>query len=385
MIKRDIEYTVEKLKSKYQVIVITGPRQSGKTTLSKKLFPSIKYTNLEEIDIRDYAKKDPRGFLKYYGNNLIIDEIQRVPELLSYIQVEVDSNKKSFFVLTGSNQFEMMSGVSQSLAGRCLVLKLLPFSINELKEKYKKLDSDTLILKGFYPRIYDKKIEPSVFYSSYVSTYLERDLRLLINIKDLYTFQRFLKICAGRIGSIINLESIANDVGVSHTTIRAWLNILEASYIIFFLQPFYKNLSKRLIKSPKLYFYDVGLCCYLLGIENKEQLFRDPLRGALFENLVISEFLKLKYNSIRNFNMFFYRDSNGTEVDLFIQMGSKIIPFEIKSSKTFNEDFAKNIKKTYPLFKKEYVSPSVIYDGNFEQIRGDLRVINFLNIKSYLE
>ena len=359
MIKRDIEDIVKKLKSKYQVIVITGPRQSGKTTLARKLFFQLKYANLEEIDTRNYATKDPRGFLKYYGNNLIIDEIQRVPELLSYLQVEVDGNKKSFFVLTGSNQFEMMSGVSQSLAGRCLVLRLLPFSINELKRKYKELDSDTLILKGFYPRIYDKKIEPSIFYNGYVSTYLERDLRLLINLKDLYTFQKFLKICAGRTGSILNLESIANDVGVSHTTVRSWLNILEASYIIFFLPPYYRNLSKRLIKSPKLYFYDVGLCCYLLGIENKKQLFRDPLRGALFENLVVSEFIKLKYNKIRNFNLFFYRDSNGTEVDLFVQTGSKIMPVEIKSSKTFNEDFAKNIEKTFPLFKEKYISKFV--------------------------
>jgi len=385
MFKRDIEDIIKKLKSKYQVIIITGPRQSGKTTLAKKIFSYLNYVNLEEIDIRNYAIQDPRGFLKDYGTKVVIDEIQRAPQLLSYIQVEVDNNKKSFFVLTGSNQFEMMSNISQSLAGRCLVLKLLPFSINEVQRKYSNLDSDTLILKGFYPKIYDKKINPSVFYSSYISTYLERDLRLLTNVKDLYTFEKFLKISAGRIGSILNLDSIANDVGVSHTTIKSWLNILQASYIIFFLPPYHKNLSKRLIKSPKIYFYDVGLCCYLLGISDKRQLFRDPLRGALFENLVISEFMKIKYNYLKNFNLFFYRDSNGTEIDLFIQYGLKITPIEIKSSKTFNEDFTKNLEKTHKIFKEIYSMPTVIYDGNIQQKRNNLMVINLSNISHLLK
>lgn len=384
MIKRETEKLLKRLSSQYPIVTLTGPRQSGKTTLITKVFPAKKYVNLEEIDIREFAISDPRGFLKQYGDNLIVDEIQRAPDLLSYIQVIVDKNKKSSFVLTGSQQFEMMKGISQSLAGRTAFIKLLPFSIKEIEKAYNAKNADLLMLKGFYPRIYDKKLKPYEFYAGYVSTYLERDVRQLIAIKKLSLFQKFLKLCAGRIGNILNLQSIANDTGVSHTTIREWLSILEASYIVYLLRPWHENLSKRLVKSPKLYFYDVGLAAYLLGIENENQMCRDPLRGGLFENMVVSEFLKHRFNSGKDNNLYFYRDSKGNEVDLIYQMGREILPIEIKSGATINKDYFKNIKKFKTVRKENIFKPIIIYGGDEIQNRSEVGVWPFYLIKNIL-
>jgi len=363
--------------------VVTGPRQSGKTTLCKNFFSSKKYINLEELDKRDFALSDPKGFLNQYGYDVIIDEIQRAPQLLSYIQVIVDENPKAKFILTGSSQFELMSKITQSLAGRAIIVRLLPFSLKELKVLYKNKMPDvfSFLIKGFYPRLHINKIEQSIFYGSYISTYIERDLRLLINLKDLHLFQKFLKLCAGRIGNILNLSSLANDIGVSHTTVKTWINLLETSNIIFLLKPYYKNISKRLIKSPKLYFYDTGIAAYLLGIETKEQLLRDPLRGALFENLVISEFIKMRFNNLKDNNLYFYRDSNGTEIDLMCVKGNEIIPIEIKSGETITDEYFKNIKKIKHSLPN-ICYPSVIYAGNDIQMRTDINVYPYFDINN---
>ncbi len=383
IVKRDIEESIQKIYRKIPVIVVTGPRQSGKTTLCKNFFSSKKYINLEELDKRDFALSDPKGFLNQYGYDVIIDEIQRAPQLLSYIQVIVDENPKAKFILTGSSQFELMSKITQSLAGRAIIVRLLPFSLKELKVLYKNKMPDvfSFLIKGFYPRLHINKIEQSIFYGSYISTYIERDLRLLINLKDLHLFQKFLKLCAGRIGNILNLSSLANDIGVSHTTVKTWINLLETSNIIFLLKPYYKNISKRLIKSPKLYFYDTGIAAYLLGIETKEQLLRDPLRGALFENLVISEFIKMRFNNLKDNNLYFYRDSNGTEIDLMCVKGNEIIPIEIKSGETITDEYFKNIKKIKHSLPN-ICYPSVIYAGNDIQMRTDINVYPYFDINN---
>ncbi len=297
MIKRKIEPVLKRLISHYPVVTITGPRQSGKTTLCKLAFPDYQYVNLEALDIRDFAKNDPRGFLEQYGHHVILDEIQRTPEILSYIQVVVDErNEPGQFVITGSQQFEVISNLTQTLAGRTALLKLLPFSISEIQGSYDVSSIDKLILTGFYPRIYDMSLNPTQALGDYIVTYVERDLRQIVNIRDLSLFEKFLKLCAGRIGQVLNLSSLANDVGVSHSTARAWISLLEASFIVFLLPPWFGNVSKRLIKSPKIYFYDVGLASYLLGLENEKQVMRDPLRGSLFENMVLMEILKYRYN-----------------------------------------------------------------------------------------
>jgi len=381
MIKRTIEAVLRKLANQYPVVTITGPRQSGKTTLIKYVFPDKKYVNLETPDIRQFAIEDPRGFLAQY-DNAILDEIQRAPDLLSYIQPIADENKTpGQFIITGSQQFEVLNNISQSLAGRTALLKLLPLSIPEVKDIVDTSLIDRLIYAGFYPKIYDADtdIEPHQMLGDYIVTYAERDIRQLIAIKDLNLFEKFLKLCAGRIGQLLNLQSLANDIGVSHTTVRSWLSILEASYVIFLLPPWYNNFSKRLIKSPKLYFYDVGLASYLLGIENERQVFRDPLRGNLFENLVVAEFLKYRFNRGLKSNLYFYRDGRGLEIDLIYEIGRNILPVEIKSGATISEDFFKNIRKFFQYYKnyKELTAPygsAVFYGGNEIRQRTDFNV-----------
>lgn len=376
MIKRDIENILIKLAGQYPVVTVTGPRQSGKTTLIKHVFPDKQYVNLETPDIRQFAVSDPRGFLNQY-DNAILDEIQRTPELLSYIQPIIDENKEpGRFIITGSQQFEILNNISQSLAGRTALLKLLPLSISEIKDTFDISSIDKLIYKGFYPRIYDIDIEPHQAIGDYIVTYVERDIRQLISIKDLNLFEKFLKLCAGRIGQLLNLQSLANDTGISHTTARSWISILEASYIIFLLPPWFNNFSKRLIKSPKLYFYDVGLASYLLGIENEKQVFRDPLRGNLFENLIIIEFLKYRFNKGKKSNLYFYRDSKGLEIDLIYESGRDIFPIEIKSGATVSEDYFKNLKK-FLRIDKALSAPyggAVFYGGNEIQHRTDFKV-----------
>lgn len=375
MIKRIIEDVLKNLANQYPVVTITGPRQSGKTTLIRNVFANKQYVNLESPDIRQFAVNDPKGFLAQY-NNAILDEIQRAPELLSYIQPIVDENKEQGqFIITGSQQFEVLNNISQSLAGRTALLKLLPFSISEIKNIVDVSLTNKLIYTGFYPRIYDMNLDPHQAIGDYIVTYVERDIRQLISIKDLNLFEKFLKLCAGRIGQLLNFQGLANDVGVSHTTVKSWISILEASYIIFLLPPWYNNFSKRLVKSPKLYFYDVGLASYLLGIENEKQVFRDPLRGNLFENLVVAEVLKYRFNKGKKSNLYFYRDSTGLEIDLIYETGRNIYPIEIKSGATISEDFFKNLTKFIKFDRLDIpYGGAIFYGGNEIQERTDFKI-----------
>lgn len=376
MIKRTIKPILVELARRYPVVTITGPRQSGKTTLCRKAFPTLKYANLEAPDVRRFAIEDPRGFLAAHSGGAILDEIQRAPELPSYIQTMVDAeNKPGRFILTGSQQFEVMNTISQSLAGRTALLKLLPLSLAELKQTHPPGTIDRLLLSGFYPRIHDQGLNPTQALGNYLETYVERDLRQLATVKDLSLFERFLKLCAGRTGQVLNLQSLGNDAGVSHTTARAWLTLLEASYIVFLLQPWHTNISKRLIKSPKLYFHDVGLAAYLLGLENEKQISRDPLRGNLFENMVVIEALKYRFNRGNRNNLFFYRESNGNEVDLLAESGRNLWVVEIKSGATVNPDYFKGLHHFVKAVGTKWpISGGVIYGGGEIQKRSDFSV-----------
>jgi hypothetical protein len=375
MISRTIEPVLLDLAQKYPIVTITGPRQSGKTTLCRKLFPHLKYANLEAPDTRRFATEDPRGFLAVHSGSVILDEIQRTPDLLSYIQTIVDLEKRpGQFILTGSQQFEVMNTISQSLAGRTALLKLLPFSLGELGQMPPS-GIDRLILTGFYPRIHDQRLNPAQALGDYLETYVERDLRQLTLVKDVSLFERFLKLCAGRTGQLLNLQSLGNDAGVSHSTARSWLTLLEASYIIFLLHPWHTNISKRLIKTSKLYFYDVGLAAFLLGLENEIQVSRDPLRGNLFENMVVIEALKYRYNLGMRSNLFFYRESNGNEVDLIAERGRDLLAVEIKSGATVNPDFFKGLHHfTKAAGADRVIRGGIIYGGKEMQQRSDFPV-----------
>lgn len=371
---------------KYPIVTITGPRQSGKTTLAKATFPDKPYANLEHPVTRQFALEDPVAFLNQYPDGAIIDEIQRVPELLSYLQVLVDEqSKNSLFVLTGSQQFELMRGISQSLAGRTALLKLLPLSIAELTPFFP-LGVDEMLFKGFYPRIYDQDISPSQAYGDYYETYVERDLRQLINITNLSLFQRFIRLCAGRCGQLLNLNSLANDCGVSQSTARQWMSVLEASYIVFLLQPFHANINKRLIKTPKIYFYDVGLAAWLCGIEEEKQIATHPLRGNLFENMVVMEALKYRYNRGKRNNLHFYRDSNGNEIDILYTEGQNILPIEIKSGQTITPAYFNGLIKFRALFPDNLPwSSFLIYGGETEQLRQATKVLRIFSLSQHLD
>jgi hypothetical protein len=373
MIRREMESTIRRLAGQYPVVTITGPRQSGKTILCRFLFPEKKYFNLEAPDIRSFAQNDPRSFLAECSGGAIIDEIQRVPDLLSYIQVEVDEKQMpGQFIVTGSQNFQLLQSVSQSLAGRTALLTLLPFSIDELS-KQKKLSLDQVLYTGLYPRIYDHNLNATEAMAGYVNTYIERDLRMMIHVKDLSAFEKFLRICAGRTGQILNLSSLGNDCGITHNTIKNWISLLEASYIIKLLQPYYKNYGKRLIKSPKLYFLDTGLASYLLGIQNEQQMQTHPLRGSLFESFIISEVLKKRFNSAITDNLYYFRDHKGFEIDLIIYKGDSVDAVEIKSGATINTDFFTNLeyfKKLGSSLDKAYL----IYGGNTRRIQNSVEI-----------
>ena len=375
MIQRTLETVLKDVASKYPVVTVTGPRQSGKTTLCRKVFPDMAYVNLERPDTREYAFSDPRGFLASYPRGAILDEIQRVPHLLSYIQVLVDENIQSRpFILTGSQQFEVLNTMAQSLAGRTALLRLLPLSIAELLPHEPAGSLDRLLLYGFYPRIHDQKLDPTQALGDYFATFVERDMRQMAAIKDPRLFENFVKLCAGRIGQVLNLQSLGNDVGVSHTTARHWISLLEASYVVFLLPPWYRNVSKRLIKSPKLYFYDVGLASYLLGMENESHVSRHPLRGNLFENLVVVEALKYRLNRGKRSNITFYRDAKGNEVDLVLEIGPDVFPIEIKAGATIAMDYFKGLRsfeKVIPPLENSEISSALVYGGAEKQTRGN--------------
>lgn len=384
--KRFIENELRELATGYPVVTVIGPRQSGKTTLVMFVFKDKPYVNLEQVDVQHMAKDDPRGFLEKYPNGAILDEIQRAPELLSYIQVIVDKkDQKGMFVLTGSHQMELDEAISQSLTGRTALLTLLPLSLAELMANGIDQDLDESLLNGGYPRIYKDKLDPTRAYRSYFQTYVERDLRQLIHIRDLSQFQRFMKICVGRIGQLLNLESIAGDVGISANTVKEWLSILEASYIVIRLQPYFENFGKRAIKAPKLYFTDVGLATYLLGIENRDQLVRDPLRGSLVENLVVLELIKGRQNQGLDPQLYFYRDAHQNEVDLIYQKGRELIPIEVKAGRTFHREYLKNLDFFQTLAGERCPGGFLVYSGDEEQKIKNHRVINYRSLSGVIK
>lgn len=345
MIHRDPFTLLKELVSEFKAIAITGPRQSGKTTMVKLFFPEKPYVSLENPADRNLALSDPVSFLSAYPEGAVLDEAQKAPELFSYLQGILDnSNQKGRFILTGSNNFLLLESISQSLAGRVAYVDLLPFSISESKIcPQPPISLEEHIFLGGYPAIVHDRTKWDAWFASYVRTYIERDVRLIKNISDLGSFQRFLYLCAGRIGQQINLTNLANDTGVDHKTIQSWLGILQASYIVYTLPPYYKNFNKRLTKSAKLYFYDTGLACYLLGIKNHNELINHGYRGALFENFILVEMLKNRFNKGQRSNLFYWRDSSGNEIDVLIDQGSTQIPVEIKSAATLNMDFFKGL------------------------------------------
>jgi predicted AAA+ superfamily ATPase len=374
MIARTLTPILKNLARQYPVVTITGPRQSGKTTLCRETFPKKPYINLESPDLRRFAVSDPRGFLAAYPDGAILDEIQRAPQLLSYLQPQVDERSApGQYILTGSQQFEVMTNISQSLAGRTALLKLLPFSIEELTKAGISSGIDTLLLNGFYPRIYDAGLNPTQALGDYLETYVERDIRQLINIKDLALFEKFVKLCAGRTGQLLNLQSLGNDVGISHTTARSWLTLLEASYVVFLLQPWYTNISKRQVKTPKLYFYDVGLAAYLLGAESELHISRHPLRGNLFENMIVIDALKYRYHRGKRNNLHFWRDGKGNGIDLLVESGPDIMPVEIKSGATISDDFFKGLR-TFTNQLPQVPISSLVYGGTEKQKRSDVLI-----------
>lgn len=378
MVKRTISEKILHYARQYPVITITGPRQSGKTTLCKALFPKRQYFSLENLDTRNYAKNDPRAFLaECYKDGAIIDEIQRVPELVSYIQEIVDTkDKPGHFILTGSQNFHLLNTVSQSLAGRTALAVLLPFSYAEIySDKAKPIDK--VLFTGFYPRIHDKKLNPFEALSFYVSTYLERDIRALINVKDLSKFEKFIKLCAGRVAQIVNLSNLANDCGINHSTAKSWLSVLEASYIIFFVRPHHANFGKRLIKAPKLYFTDCGLASYLLDIQDAKHIAQHPLKGSLFENFTVTELLKARTNQGKNSNIYFFRDNTGNEVDVLLDNGTSIKPVEVKLGSTISEDYFKGLRYYQKLNKKNTEKSALIYGGVEDQHRQAVDVFSY--------
>jgi hypothetical protein len=370
MIPRTLEAVLRSAAAQYPVVTVTGPRQSGKTTLCRATFPDKPYVNLESPDVREFARTDPRGFLAAYGAGAILDEIQRIPELLSYLQPLVDADQQpGRFILIGSQQFEVMNTVAQSLAGRTAVLKLLPLTIAELAAAGISPGTDQLLLSGFYPPIHDGGLDPTRALGDYVETYVQRDIRQLITIKDLALFEKFIRLCAGRIGQLLNLQSLGNDVGISHTTARSWLTLLEASYVVFLLQPWHVNLGKRQIKTPKLYFHDVGLASYLLGAETVQHISRHPLRGNLFENLVVGEALKYRYNRGKRSNLFFWRDAKGNEVDLIVENGPDVLPVEVKAGATINPDYFRGLTAFCQRMKEPPQNAALVYGGAERQRR----------------
>lgn len=379
MIERILGSKIKQLGSKFPIVTLTGPRQSGKSTLLKNLYPDYKYVSLENPDMRAFASDDPNGFLKTYDNHVIIDEAERVPTLFYYLQTHVDDvNEEGMYMLAGSRNFHLMAAIDQSLAGRTAVLKLLPFSRKELHEAdLLPSEINGQIFKGFYPRIYDKDIAPTDYYPSYITTYVERDVRVMLNVADLSRFTRFIRLCAGRIGQLLNKANLATEAGVTIPTVESWLSVLEASYILYRLEPNFNNYNKRIVKTPKLYFYDTGLACSLLGITSPEQLDTHYLRGGLFENLVINQFIKDSYNKGANPDLTFWRDSTGLEVDLVETNGLTQNGFEIKSGSTFNPSFFDSLNKWGALADVPENQRTVIYGGDRSLTTSNGKVLSF--------
>lgn len=379
MVSRKIEEKILSEGIKYPVITIVGPRQSGKTTLAKKLFPNYKYVNLEQRDLRDFAHRDPKGFLASHKPPIILDEIQNCPELLSQVQVEVDrTGLDAQFVITGSQQLLLSQAISQSLAGRTSIFTLLPYSISEISNYNKDFSRGEFILNGGMPRLYEKNLEAESYYRDYIQTYIERDVRTLINVKDLRKFELFLTLLAGRVGQIINYSSLAGDVGVSSTTLKEWLSVLVASHIVFTLQPWFGNVTKRLTKSPKVFFVDTGIPCSLLSLTNAERVEKDGLFGNLFENMVILEALKARLNAGKKTDLYFLRTESGIEIDLLDVRGGSVVPYEIKASDSIVQEFFKNFTKAEKFVPNfEGKQGGLIYSGDEMDSYMEHRIFNY--------
>ena len=381
MIYRRASEKLLELATYFKVVAVVGPRQSGKTTLVRSIFPHKPYVSLEDPDRRRYALEDPRGFLGDFPEGAILDEVQRTPELFSYLQGVVDEKSTTGqFILTGSNNFLLQQSITQSLAGRVGYLQLLPFQLAEIYSREQEVpDEDSLMLKGGFPPIYQPGIPTSLWYPNYLRTYIERDVRQVKNISDLIVFERFIRLLAGRVSQELNLTSLGNEVGVDSKTIQSWIGILESSFLIYLLRPHFQNFNKIIVKRPKLYFLDTGLVSFLLGIERKEQLKTHPLRGALFENLIVTELIKQRTNQADEINLFFWRDKTGHEIDVLIDEGLDLIPVEIKSGKTINSDYFKNLKYWMKLSGQK--RGMVLYGGDQSQSRSD--GVKVLNWKAY--
>lgn len=380
MIFRKLEDGIKENMRYFPVVTVTGPRQSGKTTLIRSMLPQLPYYTMENPDTRAMAMADPMGFLTQHQDGMVLDEVQNTPQLLSYLQGLVDEHRNRRYVLSGSSQFGLQTSITQSLAGRTAVLELLPLTLDELSSVDRLGDADTLMLRGFYPALAAGENTARLFYPAYERTYLERDVRQLLQVKDLYQFQTFLRLCAGRVGSLFNASELSGEVGVSVNTIRSWISILQASYIIFTVHPYFENSRKRLTKTPKLYFYDTGLACYLLNIESSTQLSTDRMRGHLFENMVVADILKRRTHAGQRADLMFYRDSNGNELDLLVPRGQMLEGYEIKSSATYNSAFEKSFRGLTEQLEARLVRRAVVYGGREERRGGGIEVLNYASL-----
>ena len=383
-INRSIENVITEAVAYFSVISVTGPRQSGKSTMLKHLFPTFKKFSLKDLNVRDFAQNDPVAFLNQTNEGMFIDEVQKVPDLLEYIQGIVDDNPDRKFLLTGSSNFELLKGLSESLPGRAGVFELQPMSFVEARQQLAGKDVNTMLFEGLYPAICAGKNKARFFYPSYVKTYLEKDVRDLLQIQNQLQFARFMKLCAARVGSLFNASEVANEVGVDSKTITRWLSVLQASYLVTLLPPYFQNVSKRLVKTPKLYFNDPGLACYLLDIETETQLDRDKMRGAIFENYVVMEVVKHRLNQGREGGVYFYRDSNQNEVDILLKQEGELTAIEVKSSMTYSASFEKSLKKIDQWMEEPVKQKVIVYNGDFENVAGDIKVVNYRNLEGLL-
>jgi hypothetical protein len=382
MLQRELASTLQRLAASFPVVAVTGPRQSGKTTLVRALFSDRPYVSLEDPMERAFAQEDPRSFLARFEDGAVFDEAQRWPDLFSWLQGMVDARRTpGRFILTGSQQFGLLTGVTQSLAGRAGLTRLLPLSLRELPEP-NGLDPDALMLRGGYPALHVQPVAPADWFASYVATYIERDVRQITHIQDLSAFQRFIRLCAGRSGQLLNLSALAGETGISHSTARAWLSVLEASDLVFLLPPYHRNFGKRLVKTPKLYFVDVGLACWLLGIRSTDHLSLHPLRGALFETLVVSEFLKMRLNAGEPPEIYFWRDNNGLEADLLFEKDGHLQTVEIKSGRTVTPDYIRAGQRSARFAGDEALPPWLIHGGDDSYQRSGVRVMSWRELRS---